>query len=97
MDEEEENGDEEKGDGETAAGDAEGATATPAGQPVKVEEKKSSRETIRELDGKIAKYKQFLDRARLKRFSAIRFVLFFSVLPTTYHFSLVLKMCFIIF
>uniref|UniRef100_A0A674DPJ9 Nucleolar GTP-binding protein 2 n=1 Tax=Salmo trutta TaxID=8032 RepID=A0A674DPJ9_SALTR len=49
-------------------------------------------DTIRELDGKIAKYKQFLDRARLKRFSAIRFVLFFSVLPTTYHFSLVLKM-----
>uniref|UniRef100_A0A674B8Z7 Nucleolar GTP-binding protein 2 n=1 Tax=Salmo trutta TaxID=8032 RepID=A0A674B8Z7_SALTR len=28
--------------------------------------------TIRELDGKIAKYKQFLDRARLKRFSGIR-------------------------
>uniref|UniRef100_A0A674DP84 Nucleolar GTP-binding protein 2 n=1 Tax=Salmo trutta TaxID=8032 RepID=A0A674DP84_SALTR len=86
VDEEEENGDEEKGGGETAAGDAEGAAATPAGQPAKVEEKKSSRETIRELDGKIAKYKQFLDRARLKRFSAIRFVLFFSVLPTTYHF-----------
>uniref|UniRef100_A0A674B8R2 Nucleolar GTP-binding protein 2 n=1 Tax=Salmo trutta TaxID=8032 RepID=A0A674B8R2_SALTR len=79
--EEEENGDEEKGDGETAAGD--------------VGEKKSSRETIRELDGKIAKYKQFLDRARLKRFSGIRFVLFFSVLPTTYHFSLVLNMCLI--
>uniref|UniRef100_A0A4W5MJ92 Nucleolar GTP-binding protein 2 n=1 Tax=Hucho hucho TaxID=62062 RepID=A0A4W5MJ92_9TELE len=92
--EEEENGDEEKGDGdgETAAGDAEAAAATtPAGQPAKVEEKKSSRETIRELDGKIAKYKQFLDRARLKRFSAIRFVLFFSVLPTTYHFSLALS------
>uniref|UniRef100_A0A8C7T967 Nucleolar GTP-binding protein 2 n=1 Tax=Oncorhynchus mykiss TaxID=8022 RepID=A0A8C7T967_ONCMY len=70
--EEEENGDEEKGDGETAAGDAEAAATTPAGQPAKVEEKKSSRETIRELDGKIAKYKQFLDRARLKRFSAIR-------------------------
>uniref|UniRef100_A0A674DPM4 Nucleolar GTP-binding protein 2 n=1 Tax=Salmo trutta TaxID=8032 RepID=A0A674DPM4_SALTR len=87
VDEEEENGDEEKGGGETAAGDAEGAAATPAGQPAKVEEKKSSRETIRELDGKIAKYKQFLDRARLKRFSAIRFVLFFSVLPTTYHFK----------
>ncbi|XP_055760374.1 nucleolar GTP-binding protein 2-like [Salvelinus fontinalis] len=72
VDEEDENGDEEKGGGETAAGDAEGAATTPAGQPAKVEEKKSSRETIRELDGKIAKYKQFLDRARLKRFSAIR-------------------------
>ncbi|XP_029593136.1 nucleolar GTP-binding protein 2 [Salmo trutta] len=70
--EEEENGDEEKGDGETAAGDAEAAATTPAGQPAKVGEKKSSRETIRELDGKIAKYKQFLDRARLKRFSGIR-------------------------
>uniref|UniRef100_A0A674B748 Nucleolar GTP-binding protein 2 n=1 Tax=Salmo trutta TaxID=8032 RepID=A0A674B748_SALTR len=93
--EEEENGDEEKGDGETAAGDAEAAATTPAGQPAKVGEKKSSRETIRELDGKIAKYKQFLDRARLKRFSGIRFVLFFSVLPTTYHFSLVLNMCLI--
>uniref|UniRef100_A0A8C7FN48 Nucleolar GTP-binding protein 2 n=1 Tax=Oncorhynchus kisutch TaxID=8019 RepID=A0A8C7FN48_ONCKI len=93
--EEEENGEEEKGDGETASGDAEAAATTPAGQPAKVEEKKSSRETIRELDGKIAKYKQFLDRARLKRFSAIRFALFFSVLPTTYHFSLVLNMCLI--
>ncbi|XP_029593615.1 nucleolar GTP-binding protein 2 [Salmo trutta] len=78
VDEEEENGDEEKGGGETAAGDAEGAAATPAGQPAKVEEKKSSRETIRELDGKIAKYKQFLDRARLKRFSAIRIPKAFS-------------------
>ncbi|CAB1333546.1 unnamed protein product [Coregonus sp. 'balchen'] len=68
--EDEEN--EEQGDGETAAGDAEASATTPAGQPAKVEEKKSSRETIRELDGKIAKYKQFLDRARLKRFSAIR-------------------------
>uniref|UniRef100_A0A8C7P952 Nucleolar GTP-binding protein 2 n=1 Tax=Oncorhynchus mykiss TaxID=8022 RepID=A0A8C7P952_ONCMY len=61
SDVEEENGDEEKGDGETAAGDAECAATTPAGQP-----------TIRELDGKIAKYKQFLDQARLERFSAIR-------------------------
>lgn len=33
---------------------------------------KSSREVIRELDEKIAKYKQFLDRAKSKRFSAIR-------------------------
>uniref|UniRef100_A0A8C7FPI9 Nucleolar GTP-binding protein 2 n=1 Tax=Oncorhynchus kisutch TaxID=8019 RepID=A0A8C7FPI9_ONCKI len=59
------------------------------------EEKGDGETTIRELDGKIAKYKQFLDRARLKRFSAIRFALFFSVLPTTYHFSLVLNMCLI--
>uniref|UniRef100_A0A8D3DMG4 Nucleolar GTP-binding protein 2 n=1 Tax=Scophthalmus maximus TaxID=52904 RepID=A0A8D3DMG4_SCOMX len=33
---------------------------------------KSSREVIRELDDKIAKYKHFLDRAKSKRFSAIR-------------------------
>ncbi|XP_029959271.1 nucleolar GTP-binding protein 2 isoform X2 [Salarias fasciatus] len=33
---------------------------------------KSSKEVIRELDEKIAKYKQFLDRAKSKRFSAIR-------------------------
>uniref|UniRef100_A0A4W5MG98 Nucleolar GTP-binding protein 2 n=1 Tax=Hucho hucho TaxID=62062 RepID=A0A4W5MG98_9TELE len=75
---------EEEENGDEEKGDGDGET-----------EKKSSRETIRELDGKIAKYKQFLDRARLKRFSAIRFVLFFSVLPTTYHFSLVLNMCLI--
>ncbi|KAF1388231.1 hypothetical protein PFLUV_G00088040 [Perca fluviatilis] len=33
---------------------------------------KSSREVIRELDEKISKYKHFLDRAKSKRFSAIR-------------------------
>uniref|UniRef100_A0A3P8YNS4 Nucleolar GTP-binding protein 2 n=1 Tax=Esox lucius TaxID=8010 RepID=A0A3P8YNS4_ESOLU len=63
-------------DEERAAGDGEmeasttTIVATAVVQPA--EDKKSSRETIRELDGKIAKYKQFLDRARLKRFSAIR-------------------------
>uniref|UniRef100_A0A8C6UMP4 Nucleolar GTP-binding protein 2 n=1 Tax=Neogobius melanostomus TaxID=47308 RepID=A0A8C6UMP4_9GOBI len=36
---------------------------------------KSSREVIRVLDAKIAKYKQFLDRAKSKRFSAIRSVI----------------------
>ncbi|XP_061674901.1 nucleolar GTP-binding protein 2 [Syngnathoides biaculeatus] len=34
--------------------------------------KKNSKQVIRELDEKIAKYKQFLDRAKSKRFSAIR-------------------------
>ncbi|XP_057690909.1 nucleolar GTP-binding protein 2 [Corythoichthys intestinalis] len=37
-----------------------------------VAEKKNSKQVIRELDEKIAKYKQFLDRAKSKRFSAIR-------------------------
>ncbi|XP_010883674.2 nucleolar GTP-binding protein 2 [Esox lucius] len=75
VEEEQEDG-EEKGDGKRAAGDGEmeasttTIVATAVVQPA--EDKKSSRETIRELDGKIAKYKQFLDRARLKRFSAIR-------------------------
>ncbi|CAL1610260.1 unnamed protein product [Knipowitschia caucasica] len=47
------------------AGEAEGSSTTAPGS-------KGSREVIRELDGKIAKYKQFLDRAKSKRFSAIR-------------------------
>lgn len=37
---------------------------------------KSPREVIRELDGKIFKYKQFLEQAKSKRFSAIRFGFF---------------------
>lgn len=71
---EEEEGVEEDGsnvepaDGETE--ESEPAT-TQTGKP---NGNKSSREVIRELDGKIAKYKQFLDRAKSKRFSAIRSV-----------------------
>lgn len=38
--------------------------------------KTSSREVIRELDEKIYKYKQFLEQAKSKRFSAIRSVFF---------------------
>ncbi|CAN9513839.1 unnamed protein product [Ophioblennius macclurei] len=41
-------------------------------QTEKANGSKSSKEVIRELDDKIAKYKQFLDRAKSKRFSAIR-------------------------
>uniref|UniRef100_A0A672HC54 Nucleolar GTP-binding protein 2 n=1 Tax=Salarias fasciatus TaxID=181472 RepID=A0A672HC54_SALFA len=40
------------------------------------EEEDETGEVIRELDEKIAKYKQFLDRAKSKRFSAIRSCLF---------------------
>ena len=50
--------------------DSEPATA----QTGKANGNKSSREVIRELDEKISKYKQFLDRAKSKRFSAIRSV-----------------------
>lgn len=42
----------------------------------KANKAKSSREVIRELDDKIFKYKQFLEQAKSKRFSAIRFGLF---------------------
>ncbi|XP_056141701.1 nucleolar GTP-binding protein 2 [Lampris incognitus] len=45
---------------------------TAATQTSKANGNKSSGEVIRELDEKIAKYKQFLDRAKSKRFSAIR-------------------------
>lgn len=51
------------------------ATASPT---AKANGKKSSRKVIRELDEKIAKYKQFLDRAKSKHFSAIRSVLKFK-------------------
>lgn len=42
----------------------------------KTNKAKSSREVIRELDDKIFKYKQFLEQAKSKRFSAIRFGFF---------------------
>uniref|UniRef100_A0A8C2Z484 Nucleolar GTP-binding protein 2 n=1 Tax=Cyclopterus lumpus TaxID=8103 RepID=A0A8C2Z484_CYCLU len=50
---------------------------------------KSSRAVIRELDEKISKYKHFLDRAKFKRFSAIRFV---SSPPTSLRYFL----CFVL-
>uniref|UniRef100_A0A667ZRL8 Nucleolar GTP-binding protein 2 n=1 Tax=Myripristis murdjan TaxID=586833 RepID=A0A667ZRL8_9TELE len=53
-----------------ADGDTEVAETTA--QTGKANGSASSREVIRELDEKIAKYKQFLDRAKSKRFSAIR-------------------------
>lgn len=73
SDEEEEDSEEEE-DGtnaEPADGETEGAEPTAA-QAVKANSNKSSREVVKELDAKIAKYKQFLDRAKSKRFSEIR-------------------------
>lgn len=58
----------EPADGET------GVSEPMAAQTGKTKSNKSSREVIRELDDKIAKYKQFLDRAKSKHFSAIRSV-----------------------
>lgn len=43
--------------------------------PVTAAEKRSTREVNKEMDMKIAKLKQFLDRAKSKHFSAIRLVL----------------------
>ncbi|KAE8289084.1 Nucleolar GTP-binding protein 2 Autoantigen NGP-1 [Larimichthys crocea] len=79
SDGEEESEEEEGGEG----GEEDGTSVEPAdgeteesepmtAQTGKANNSKSSREVIRELDEKISKYKQFLDRAKSKRFSAIR-------------------------
>ncbi|KAM3850390.1 nucleolar GTP-binding protein 2-like [Diretmus argenteus] len=59
-------------DVQPADGGTEESETTATAQTGKANGNKSSREVIRELDDKIAKYKQFLDRAKSKRFSAIR-------------------------
>lgn len=69
--EEEEDGEEDGTNVEPADEEAEESEPTTT-QTGKANSNKSSREVIRELDEKIAKYKQFLDRAKSKRFSAIR-------------------------
>ncbi|KAM4579653.1 nucleolar GTP-binding protein 2 [Odontesthes bonariensis] len=69
--EEDEDREEDETTAEPADGEAEQSeAATP--RTDKASGSKSSRETIRELDDKITKYKQFLDKAKSKRFSAIR-------------------------
>uniref|UniRef100_A0A3B3RSK5 Nucleolar GTP-binding protein 2 n=1 Tax=Paramormyrops kingsleyae TaxID=1676925 RepID=A0A3B3RSK5_9TELE len=60
-------GGEESEDGEDESEKAEEPKAAPAKAEVK-----DSRQVVKELDQKIAKYKQFLSRAKCKRFSAIR-------------------------
>lgn len=67
-DSEDEEAEEEDGPSESADGQTEDSTDAHTGKA----NGKSSREVIRELDEKISKYKQFLDRAKSKRFSAIR-------------------------
>ncbi|XP_059194539.1 nucleolar GTP-binding protein 2 [Centropristis striata] len=68
---EEEDG-EEDGSGVEPANAGNEDSEPTAAQTGKTNSNKSSREVIRELDDKISKYKQFLDRAKSKRFSAIR-------------------------
>uniref|UniRef100_A0A671WA72 Nucleolar GTP-binding protein 2 n=1 Tax=Sparus aurata TaxID=8175 RepID=A0A671WA72_SPAAU len=71
-DSEEEEGEEED-ETKVEPADAEAVESEPAeAQTGKEKGSKSSREVIRALDEKISKYKQFLDRAKSKRFSAIR-------------------------
>lgn len=66
---------EEAADGETAGEEVNESKPTAAAtDPGKVVSQKSSRQVIRDLDEKISKYKQFLERAKSKHFSAIRFV-----------------------
>uniref|UniRef100_A0A672ZUM7 Nucleolar GTP-binding protein 2 n=1 Tax=Sphaeramia orbicularis TaxID=375764 RepID=A0A672ZUM7_9TELE len=65
---EEEDAEEDRTNNEPADVDTEVSEPTTA----QANGSKSSREVIRELDEKISKYKQFLDRAKSKRFSAIR-------------------------
>lgn len=76
--EDEDNGEDEgKEEDGTSAEPADGGTdisEPTASQTEKANASQSSREVIRELDAKIAKYKQFLDRAKSNRFSAIRSV-----------------------
>uniref|UniRef100_UPI0037E792D8 nucleolar GTP-binding protein 2 n=1 Tax=Semicossyphus pulcher TaxID=241346 RepID=UPI0037E792D8 len=69
--EEEDGGEEEGANVEPADGETEDSKPSTA-QSGKATGNKSSREVVRELDAKIAKYKQFLDRAKSKRFSEIR-------------------------
>ncbi|KAK7887085.1 hypothetical protein WMY93_026706 [Mugilogobius chulae] len=66
--EEEAEEEEEKGDNMQLNNNEDAEVVSPTTEPGK----KGSREVIRELDEKIAKYKQFLDRAKSKCFSAIR-------------------------
>lgn len=65
---------EEAADGEMAGEEVTESKTAAATDPGKVASQKSSRQVIRDLDEKISKYKQFLERAKSKHFSAIRFV-----------------------
>lgn len=83
-----EDGEEDETNVELADGETEVSEPTTA-QTGKTNSNKSSREVIRELDEKIAKYKQFLDRAKSKHFSAIRSVCSRPDLTYIFSFSLV--------
>lgn len=64
---------------ETGAQLAAGEPGKSNSEMTKAHKAKSSRAVIRELDEKIYKYKQFLEQAKSKRFSAIRSVFFYEI------------------
>lgn len=72
SEDEEESDDEEEDEDGTKADHSNADTETSPTTDTGKTNPRSSREVIRELDEKINKYKQFLDRAKTKRFSAIR-------------------------
>lgn len=88
----EEAGGEEEGEEEQQQQEEDAADGEAAGEEMteskpdsgKGASQKSSRQVIRDLDEKISKYKQFLERAKSKHFSAIRFVT-----PKPHHLSFV--------
>lgn len=72
LDEGDDNGEKDDIGAELAAGE----TEESKWESTDARKTKSSREVIRQLDEKIYKYKQFLEQAKSKRFSAIRSVFF---------------------
>uniref|UniRef100_A0A673HH37 Nucleolar GTP-binding protein 2 n=1 Tax=Sinocyclocheilus rhinocerous TaxID=307959 RepID=A0A673HH37_9TELE len=77
--------DEEKA--EEQIGEQQEEESTVSGSPTKAE-KRSTREVNEEIDEKIAKLKHFLDRAKSKHFSAIRFLSHLDSSVQIYHINL---------
>uniref|UniRef100_A0A672K9L6 Nucleolar GTP-binding protein 2 n=1 Tax=Sinocyclocheilus grahami TaxID=75366 RepID=A0A672K9L6_SINGR len=72
-DEQDEENEEDEEKVEEQIGEQQEEESTVSGSPTKAE-KRSTREVNEEIDEKIAKLKHFLDRAKSKHFSAIRFM-----------------------
>uniref|UniRef100_A0A3P8N6B5 Nucleolar GTP-binding protein 2 n=1 Tax=Astatotilapia calliptera TaxID=8154 RepID=A0A3P8N6B5_ASTCA len=85
-------GEEDEGTEENEGKEEDATSVEPADEVTDISD---SREVIRELDVKIAKYKQFLDRAKSNRFSAIRSVCSSPNLTRIFSLSCVLPpLCF---
>lgn len=70
--EDEQDEDNEEDEEKEPSGEPQEEESSVSGLLTTTAEKKSTREVNKEMDGKIAKLKQFLDRAKSKHFSAIR-------------------------